>query len=81
MGTIDYSPANTNFEKLQVIDSTEINLVLFQHPSNIQMYEMHQIGNGQYYAIGFFKMLDPSEFDKYGNSLAGFQWDMTRLSV
>ena len=31
--------------------------------------------------LSIFKMLNPSEFDKDGNSLAGFNRDMTRLSA
>ena len=31
--------------------------------------------------LGIFKMLNPSEFDKDGNSISGFNRDMTRLSA
>ena len=31
--------------------------------------------------LSVFKMLNPSEFDKDGNSISGFNRDMTRLSV
>ena len=47
MGTIDYSTANTIFENLQVIDSIEINSVLFQDPSNIQIDELHHTTKSQ----------------------------------
>ena len=47
MGTIDYSTANAIFENLQVIDSIEINAVLFQDPGNIQIDELHQTAKSQ----------------------------------
>ena len=115
MGTIDYTTANTIFENLQVIDSIEINSVLFQDPSNIQIDELHQTSKSQIFVyvymyptdrkdictgpakqvkckvdcgamanimpLSIFKMLNPSEFDKEGNSISGFNRDMTRLSA
>ena len=47
MGTIDYSTANAFFENLQVLDSIEINSVLFQDPMNIQIDELHQTTKSQ----------------------------------
>ena len=47
LGTIDYSTANTIFKNLQVTDSIEINLVLFQDPSNIQIDKLHQTTKNQ----------------------------------
>ena len=108
---MDYSTANTIFEHLQVIDSIEINSVLFQDLSNIWIVELHQTAKSQAFvyvdmyitdkkgicrglakqvkckvdcgamanilSLNIFKMLNPSGYDKDGNSLAGFTRDMT----
>ena len=47
MGTINYSTANAIFENPYVIDSVEINSVLFQDPSNIKIDELHQTTKSQ----------------------------------
>ena len=115
MGNIDYSTANAIFDYQQVIDSIEINSVLFQDARNIQIDSLHQTAKSQaffyvdMYPTGrkgsytgpakqvkckedcgamanimppyVFKMLHPSEPDKDGKSISGFNRDMTRLSA
>ena len=46
-GNIDYSTANAILDNLKVIDSIEINSVLFQNPRNIQIDEVHQTTKSQ----------------------------------
>ena len=98
---------------MPTIDSVEINLVVFQDPSNIHIDELNQTTNSQVFVyvdtnpnggkgictgqakqvkykvdcgamanimpLNIFEMLNPSEFDKDGNSISGFNRDMTRL--
>ena len=58
MGTIDYSTANAIFDNLQVIDSKEINSVLFQDTRYIQIGELHQTTKSQAF---FYVDMSPAD--------------------